>query len=601
MAIKEIGKYKIVKEVGRGGMAVVYKAKDKSLGRVVALKLLHPYLAEDEQARRRLKSEAKAVASLHHDLIPEVYDFSGEDVEHAYIVTEFIEGVTLSKYLKKHTFDLSESGLLIFHRIVTALNHAHESGIIHRDLKPENIMITKKGKLKLMDFGIARVIENPGITTTGQILGSPAYMAPEIVRGKSSGKPSDIFGMGILLYQMCVGEIPFKGTNPHAVLVKIAEVDFEDPESIKHDIGTYISKLINKCLSKNPEDRPESTGELLKTTEKLLEIAGIKSSAIDETCTKLLLNPEKIEPELKVSIVNSLIKYSHEQKNKPIVHQIISRLLYLAPENEEIEKLWNNLHHENKEFPVKTIVFISLFVLLLSTLLFFRYFGKTDSNFNSFSKSNLNNQFYLSNYFKTSDGTDYIPYTNLVDSTHIKTNNATPIMNSMIKNMGVMNKFIIKHTKMMNKTIIKSRIFKIVPFPKGQVSIFLNKKKLGKYGFASPLISSIKVGRGKHILKLTHPFCYSAIIVIPPNLNSGIIRRRLQWRPARISVKGKGNWAVITTLEGGKKSFSGKPNSILDVPFPKTWGKSVIKAKVTLGGKEKIVYLKAGKKLIVKF
>ncbi|MDA3863891.1 MAG: protein kinase [Deltaproteobacteria bacterium] len=602
MSIKRIGKYEILEEVGRGGMAVVYKAKDTSLGREVALKLLHPYLAQDEQARIRLESEARAVARLKHPLIPEVYDYSGSKSEQAYIVTEFISGITLGQFFEKHKLKMAESALLIFYQITLALQHAHENGIIHRDIKPDNIMITHEGKIKLMDFGISRVIENPGITSTGQILGSPAYMSPEIIKGKPAGKKSDIFSLGILLYQLSTGESPFYGSNTHAVLVKIAEVEYEDPEAKKPDMGVHCANLIRSCLSREPQNRPENVALLLSRIEKILSWSGIGKEDFNKLSSKLLLDPENTDEEIKPEIVESLIKIAEEEGKKPLGQQIISRLLYLAPDEEEVKRIWLSSHNSQTKLKKLLLKTVSLAILLLIILFIAIYFfrlsnSKTNSQSEtafkllSFRKKQKNIKKNNQNNFLPLSTQDYFepPISKMQDATQIKIDHNSK-KTKKDKNRTKHLKKLIHHPKIRidNKKKLRTfpsdtRSFQLLPFPQGQIKLFLDGKYLGQWGPRPPAISEIKPGPGEHKITLKHPLCYSKTIKIDKDMNSRKINIRLKWRPARVLVKtSKNNTVAIKLLEGKKRTIPGMPNSTIEIAFPPLWNRSQIKAKVIL-------------------
>ncbi|HZI05251.1 MAG TPA: serine/threonine-protein kinase, partial [Archangium sp.] len=172
---RNIGRYRILEELGSGGMSVVYKGLDTALDREVAVKVLHPHLANKSESRRRLAREAKAVARLHHPNILEVFDFSAEGAQDAFLVTEYVRGRTLKEYVDElGRLELPELAAMILHEIAAALAHAHESGVIHRDLKPENVMVREDGVLKLMDFGIAKLLDiEERMTVTGALVGSP--------------------------------------------------------------------------------------------------------------------------------------------------------------------------------------------------------------------------------------------------------------------------------------------------------------------------------------------------------------------------------------------------------------------------------------------
>jgi serine/threonine-protein kinase len=221
---RQIGRYRILEQLGSGGMSVVYKGLDTALDREVAVKVLHPHLADKDESRRRLAREAKAVARLHHPNILEVFDFSAADSQNAYIVTEYIRGRTLRQYLDEGGIDPPEIAAMIIHELAAALAHAHEEGVIHRDLKPENVMVREDGVLKLMDFGIAKLLETEErMTVTGALVGSPAHMAPEIIEGLEASPEADVFSLGIMLYAFVTGRLPFSASNTTATLKRILD------------------------------------------------------------------------------------------------------------------------------------------------------------------------------------------------------------------------------------------------------------------------------------------------------------------------------------------------------------------------------------------
>ena len=198
---RTLQRYKLLEEVGQGGMAVVYKGLDTTLNREVAVKVLHPHLAGQAESRARLQREAHAVAKLRHENILEIFDYSGPDSPESYIVTEFIHGKTLKTFLADHPLPFPEVAEMIASEVARALEHAHQFGVIHRDVKPENVMIRDDGLLKLMDFGIAQIVDKERMTVTGQLLGSPAYMAPEHVEGRPLDFRTDVFAVGIITFE----------------------------------------------------------------------------------------------------------------------------------------------------------------------------------------------------------------------------------------------------------------------------------------------------------------------------------------------------------------------------------------------------------------
>lgn len=605
MALTQIGKYRIIEEVGRGGMAVVYKAHDTVLDRIVALKLLHPHLSEEPQAKERIQAEARAVARLQHPLIPEVYDFSGNDSEHTYIVTEFVPGITLARFCREHTFGLSESALLVFHRILTALSHAHTAGIVHRDLKPENIMITPDGDLKLMDFGIARIIESPKMTSTGQILGSPAFMAPELLRGEEAGKPADIFAAGILLYLLAVGELPFTGSNPHAVLVKITETDYPDPEIRKPDIGAPVARIIRKCLEKYPDDRPESVERLLEMTEDILELSGIPPAEIPPRCRELLRRPEEFERDLRPVLVETLLTRVEGAPGKAISHQIVARMLHLEPADARVQELWLTLHRD-KTYPQKVRWGAFLLALcLVAAGTAWMFFSKQPTP-RMAGFQTLMDETPIPEIEPPAPIPEPSAYTDISldpqetpDATGVGIRLPPIVPGMLVKPLTPVSP---RPPDMREPAL---REFEIVPFPQGNVKIVLNDKEIGVWGPQPPAISRIQVGPGTHTLTLSNPLCYAKTLTIPANMGSTRLHVRLNWRPARVIIKAPPKAAVaVHVLEGEPRILPGMPGIPLEIPFPDVWDDSSLKAKVIAAGddiphREKIVTLLAGRTLRV--
>jgi eukaryotic-like serine/threonine-protein kinase len=248
-------RYRLIEEVGQGGMAVVYRAQDETLKREVAIKILHQHLAGEPDSKARLEREAQAVAKLRHENILEIFDYSGTGSASSYIVTEFIDGQTLRQFLNGRALGFSELAALICIEVCRALGHAHSLGVIHRDVKPENVMIRKDGLIKLMDFGIAQVLDFQRMTVTGQLLGSPAYMAPEIIEGKQLDFRTDVFSVGIMLYLLATGQLPFAGKNPHEVLRRISEGKFADPRTVGRGVDQVLARIITRALARRPDDR----------------------------------------------------------------------------------------------------------------------------------------------------------------------------------------------------------------------------------------------------------------------------------------------------------------------------------------------------------
>ncbi len=271
LAGTKLDKYDMLEEVGHGGMAVVYRGKDRVLEREVAVKVLHPHLADREESRERLRREAVAVAKLRHENILEIFDYSGIGAAESYIVTEFIHGPTLRDWMDRDYQPRPAIAAMIVHRLALALSCAHKGAIVHRDIKPENVMIRHEdGCIKLMDFGIAQILDNQKLTMTGQLIGSPAYMAPELISGRPLDARTDLFSLGILLFQLATGELPFAGRNPHEVLNRIADGNYPLPSTICPLVDLEIEAIIARALANNPDERFQSAETLARDLEDYL-------------------------------------------------------------------------------------------------------------------------------------------------------------------------------------------------------------------------------------------------------------------------------------------------------------------------------------------
>jgi len=268
---RTVSHYQILKRLGAGGMGVVYLAQDTRLERVLAIKILPPEVAADQERMKRFVREAKAASAIDHPNIIHVYDIGQEDDIH-FIAMQFVEGETLGSKIKRKALTLDELMPLSI-QIVDAISEAHRRGIIHRDLKPANIMISSNGLVKLLDFGLARIestepkdgieMETLSRTEIGTVLGTVAYMSPEQALGKQIDHRTDIFSIGIVLYEMATGRLPFSGKTATETIDKIIHAE---PESVIHlngNIPPQLELIIRKCMEKFPEARYQSAAEIL--------------------------------------------------------------------------------------------------------------------------------------------------------------------------------------------------------------------------------------------------------------------------------------------------------------------------------------------------
>lgn len=263
------GRYEILERVGGGGMAIVYKAHDLLLNRHVAVKILRQQYVHDDEFIHRFGWEAQSAASLSHPNVVSIYDVGQEEEIH-YIVMEYVEGMTLNELIKQKAPLQVEEAVHIASQICDALEHAHANEIIHRDIKPHNILMGRNGRVKVTDFGIARAETSTGITQTGSVVGSVHYFSPEHAKGIGAGAQSDLYSLGIVLYQMLTAKLPFIGESPISVALKHLQEDVEDPRKVNPLIPQSVENIILRALRKSPEHRYKSAGEMLKDLETCL-------------------------------------------------------------------------------------------------------------------------------------------------------------------------------------------------------------------------------------------------------------------------------------------------------------------------------------------
>ena len=272
---KTLGQYRVVERLGKGGMAEVFRAFHPALNRYVAIKVMHPFVATEEGFLDRFRHEAQSVAALRHPNIVQVFDFGTEGSLY-YMVMEFVEGPTLKKRIAEarqegDLLPLEEVGRII-DQVAQALDYAHRRGMIHRDVKPANILLSSEGEAVLADFGVARMLEGPRYTLTG-IMGTPDYMSPEQGLGQEVDARSDVYALGVVLYEMLVGEVPFKADTPLAVVLKHIQDPLPLPTRLRPELPEALERVVLKAMAKEPEGRYESAGEMAEALERALEKA----------------------------------------------------------------------------------------------------------------------------------------------------------------------------------------------------------------------------------------------------------------------------------------------------------------------------------------
>jgi serine/threonine protein kinase/tetratricopeptide (TPR) repeat protein len=271
---RTIHHYEIISKIGEGGMGVVYKAHDQKLDRHVALKFLPPHLGADETAKKRFIREAQAASALEHSNICTVYDIGESEEGQLYMAMPFYEGESLRERLSRGPIPVAEA-LDVAAQLAGALSAAHDKGVVHRDVKPANVMVTPTGQTKLMDFGLARRGDATRMTKTGTTVGTAAYMSPEQARGEEPDARTDVWALGVVLYEMLTGRLPFRGDAEPAVVYSILNTDPELITSVRRDVTTSLEDVVERALTKDPARRYQSVQELLDALNEQREMLGL--------------------------------------------------------------------------------------------------------------------------------------------------------------------------------------------------------------------------------------------------------------------------------------------------------------------------------------
>ncbi len=268
------GRYRIERIIGVGGMAVVFKAFDLLMNKHVAIKLLKEEIANDEESVKRFVNESKAVAMMSHRNVVSIYDVNvNEDIK--YIVMEYIEGITLRNYMTKRGRLTLREIISYTEQILLALSHAHSKGLVHRDIKPQNIMLLKSGIIKVTDFGIAKLPNAETVTMTDKAIGTVYYISPEQASGQPIDNRSDLYSLGVMMYEMATGELPFTADSPVSVAMMQINDTAKAPTEINHDIPKGLEQIIGIAMEKDPQYRYQSSEDMLRHIRRLKENPGV--------------------------------------------------------------------------------------------------------------------------------------------------------------------------------------------------------------------------------------------------------------------------------------------------------------------------------------
>jgi eukaryotic-like serine/threonine-protein kinase len=281
------GRYRLDARIGSGGMSTVYRAFDQTLERQVAIKLLHRQIADDPDQLERFRREARAVAQLSHPHIVTVID-AGEEEGRPYIVFEYVQGETLKELIRREgPLDVDEAAAYAI-EIARALGYAHSRNIVHRDVKPQNVLIDDEGSAKITDFGIARTLDEEGLTADGRVLGTTDYVSPEQALGHQVTGQSDLYSLGIVLFEMLTGDVPFKGENQVAVAMKHVRDPLPDVQDLRPEVSATLAAVVDRATAKELPRRYENDDDLVEDLEEALAIETARTGQLHGEATSVL-------------------------------------------------------------------------------------------------------------------------------------------------------------------------------------------------------------------------------------------------------------------------------------------------------------------------
>lgn len=280
-------RYRMVERLGTGGMAEVWRAEDEVLGRSVAVKILHPQYAGEENFVARFRQEAQAAANLSHPNIVNIYDWGREEGTY-FIVMEYLAGKALKQVLEERGNLRPDQAVDIARQVASALAYAHRNGVVHRDIKPHNIMLAPDGTVKVTDFGIARASGAQALTQTGFVMGTAQYLSPEQAQGKETGPATDVYSLGVVLYEMLTGNVPFDGESPVAVALKHVNEQPVSPRNLNPNVPPELERVVLRAMAKQPELRYSSADEMAEDLKRVSEGRALVVGAGSDDITRTL-------------------------------------------------------------------------------------------------------------------------------------------------------------------------------------------------------------------------------------------------------------------------------------------------------------------------
>jgi serine/threonine-protein kinase len=374
-------RYEVLEKIGTGGMSDVYKAKDHKLNRFVAMKVLKQEFAENENFVSKFRIEAQAAAGLMHPNIVNVYDVGDENGIH-YIVMELVEGITLKKYIEKKARLTYKEAVSIAIQVSMGINAAHNNHIIHRDIKPQNIIISKDGKVKVTDFGIAKAATSN--TITSNVMGSVHYTSPEQARGGYSDEKSDIYSLGITMFEMLTGRVPFNGETTVAIAIKHIQEEMPSPKEYVPETPTSVESIVLKCCQKSPDRRYQNMTEL---------IADLKQSLLNPDDDFVVVNDPDMEagtrmvPDSEVAHIKRASSYRQDEDYDEEPMRLLSDTSAMYDEDgehyDEDEEYDYDYNPKMEKFTTFLVIFAGIIILIIIIILAVKIFGNGGGNSDS--------------------------------------------------------------------------------------------------------------------------------------------------------------------------------------------------------------------------
>lgn len=364
-------RYELIEKIGSGGMAVVYKARCRLLNRFVAIKMLRPEYNDDIEFLKRFETEAQAAASLSHTNIVSVYDVGTHDKIH-YIVMEYADGVTLKKYMADKG-SLSQEEVFDFSmQIASALEHAHSKGIVHHDIKPHNIMVGPDGILKVTDFGLARAVSSSTNVVGNSAIGSVHYASPEQSRGGFTDEKSDIYSLGVTMYEMATGRVPFDGETPVAVAMKHMQKAPPMPSTFNPSINREFEKIILRAMEKEPRDRYQKISDLICELSRLNGLSEVEAAISNDNSYKedkfATRKFGAVDSEPHINETNKVaVAGKEEADEKPIIEKKPEERSVISKEEQKSKKKGDHV-------AVVAAIFTTIAILCVLAFIFFRLF-----------------------------------------------------------------------------------------------------------------------------------------------------------------------------------------------------------------------------------